>query len=108
MQVSWPRSLGSLVCMEAGQARAYEIDRLQDRGTFFIDPGQDIYIGPSANAPKTTWSSTVRGVDQHARLRCRQRHAHRPCPQTFLKNTWSGLPMMSTSRLHQSPPRKEG
>ena len=39
------RSLGSLVCMEAGQARAYEIDRLQDRGTFFIDPGQDIYIG---------------------------------------------------------------
>ena len=39
------RSLGSLVCMEAGQARAYEIDRLQDRGTFFINPGQDIYIG---------------------------------------------------------------
>ena len=39
------RQLGSLVCMEAGQARAYEIDRLQDRGTFFIDPGQDIYIG---------------------------------------------------------------
>ena len=39
------RSLGALVCMEAGQARAYEIDRLQDRGTFFIDPGQDIYIG---------------------------------------------------------------
>ena len=39
------RSLGSLVCMEAGQARAYEIDRLQDRGTFFITPGQDIYIG---------------------------------------------------------------
>ena len=39
------RSLGSLVCMEAGQARAYEIDRLQDRGTFFIDPGQDIYVG---------------------------------------------------------------
>ena len=39
------RSLGSLVCMEAGQARAYEINRLQDRGTFFINPGQDIYIG---------------------------------------------------------------
>ena len=39
------RSLGSLVCMEAGQARAYEIDRLQDRGTFFIDPGEDIYVG---------------------------------------------------------------
>ena len=39
------RSTGSLVSMETGQARAYEIDRLQDRGTFFIDPGQDIYAG---------------------------------------------------------------
>ncbi len=39
------RNTGSLVSMETGQARAYEIDRLQDRGTFFIDPGQDIYAG---------------------------------------------------------------
>ena len=39
------RSSGSLVCMEAGQARAFEIDRLQDRGTFFINPGEDIYEG---------------------------------------------------------------
>jgi GTP-binding protein len=39
------RSSGSLVSMEAGQARAYEIDRLQDRGIFFIDPGEDIYKG---------------------------------------------------------------
>ncbi|HAI00589.1 MAG TPA: translational GTPase TypA [Flavobacteriales bacterium] len=39
------RSTGSLVSMETGQARAYEIDRLQDRGIFFIDPGQDIYAG---------------------------------------------------------------
>ena len=39
------RSTGSLVSMETGQARAYEIDRLQDRGIFFIDPGQDIYTG---------------------------------------------------------------
>ena len=39
------RQAGSLVSMETGQARAYEIDRLQDRGIFFIDPGQDIYAG---------------------------------------------------------------
>ena len=39
------RSTGSLVSSELGQARAYEIDRLQDRGTFFIDPGEDIYPG---------------------------------------------------------------
>jgi GTP-binding protein len=39
------RSLGSLVSKDAGQSRAFEIDRLQDRGTFFIDAGQDIYAG---------------------------------------------------------------
>jgi len=39
------RSSGSLVSSELGQARAYEIDRLQERGTFFINPGDDIYPG---------------------------------------------------------------
>ncbi len=39
------RSTGSLVSSELGQARAYEIDRLQDRGIFFIDPGEEIYKG---------------------------------------------------------------
>ena len=39
------RSTGSLVSSETGQARAYEIDRLQDRGIFFIDPGEEIYKG---------------------------------------------------------------
>ena len=39
------RQTGSLVSMETGQARAFEIDRLQDRGTFYIDPGEDIYKG---------------------------------------------------------------
>ena len=31
--------------METGQALAYAIDRLQDRGTFFIDPGEEVYKG---------------------------------------------------------------
>ena len=39
------RLKGSLVSMEAGQALAYAIDRLQDRGRFFIDPGEQVYIG---------------------------------------------------------------
>ena len=39
------RMSGSLVSSELGQARAYEIDRLQERGTFYIDPGQEIYPG---------------------------------------------------------------
>ena len=31
--------------MEQGQALAYAIDRLQDRGRFFIDPGEQVYVG---------------------------------------------------------------
>ena len=36
---------GSLVSMEQGQALAYAIDRLQDRGRFFVEPGDQIYKG---------------------------------------------------------------
>lgn len=39
------RLKGSLVSMEQGQATAHAIDRLQDRGIFFIKPGDEIYIG---------------------------------------------------------------
>lgn len=39
------RNKGSFVSMEAGQALPYAIDRLQDRGKFFIDPGEKVYIG---------------------------------------------------------------
>ncbi|PWG05039.1 translational GTPase TypA [Polaribacter aquimarinus] len=36
---------GAIVSSAAGKATAYAIDRLQDRGRFFIDPNEDIYIG---------------------------------------------------------------
>jgi len=36
---------GSLVSSETGQALAYSLDRLQDRGKFFIDPGEKVYKG---------------------------------------------------------------
>ncbi len=39
------RLKGSLVSMEQGQALPFAIDRLQDRGKFFIDPGEQVYIG---------------------------------------------------------------
>lgn len=39
------RLKGSLVSMEQGQSLPYAIDRLQDRGKFFIDPGDQVYIG---------------------------------------------------------------
>ena len=39
------RSNGSMIAMEAGVAFAYAIDKLQDRGKFFIFPQDDVYTG---------------------------------------------------------------
>lgn len=36
---------GALIVMETGTAIAYSIDKLQDRGNFFIDPNEKIYAG---------------------------------------------------------------
>lgn len=36
---------GALISQEEGQALAFEIDRLQDRGVFFIDPNEQVYKG---------------------------------------------------------------
>ncbi len=36
---------GSLIAMEAGSAITYSIDKLQDRGKFFIEPGEPVYAG---------------------------------------------------------------
>nr|WP_314754348.1 translational GTPase TypA [uncultured Prevotella sp.] len=39
------RTNGSMMAMETGTAYAYSIDKLQDRGKFFIDPGEEVYSG---------------------------------------------------------------
>ncbi len=39
------RSNGVLVSIDKGMATAYSIDKLQDRGIFFIEPGEVIYTG---------------------------------------------------------------
>ena len=36
---------GALIAMETGTAIAYSIDKLQDRGKFFIEPNEKIYAG---------------------------------------------------------------
>jgi len=72
---------GSLVSMENGKAIPYSIDKLQERGRFFIDPGEDIYegqvIGENSrgddmvvNVTKTKKLSNVRaaGSDDKARI----------------------------------------
>ncbi|PZF72955.1 translational GTPase TypA [Taibaiella soli] len=39
------RNNGVLVAKQAGTTTAYSIDKLQDRGSFFVDPGEEIYAG---------------------------------------------------------------
>ncbi len=75
------RQNGSLVSMEKGQAIPYSIDKLQDRGKFFVDPGEDIYQGQvigensrgddmTVNVTKTKKMSNVRssGADDKAKI----------------------------------------
>ena len=75
------RQNGSLVSMENGPAIPYSIDKLQERGKFFIDPGEAIYegqvIGENSrqddmvvNVTKTKKLTNVRsaGADDKARI----------------------------------------
>jgi GTP-binding protein len=75
------RQNGSLVSMETGNAIPYSIDKLQDRGRFFVHPNEDIYEGQvigentrqddmSVNITKTKKLSNVRssGADDKARI----------------------------------------
>lgn len=39
------RQNGSLIAIETGTAIAYALDKLQDRGKFFVDPNEEIYAG---------------------------------------------------------------
>lgn len=39
------RAVGSLISMENGPGTAYSIDKLQDRGIFFVAPGEELYTG---------------------------------------------------------------
>ncbi len=39
------RLVGSIICHETGTSIPYAIDKLQDRGHFFIEPGEEVYNG---------------------------------------------------------------
>ncbi|NQY28963.1 MAG: translational GTPase TypA [Flavobacteriaceae bacterium] len=72
---------GSLISMERGKSIPYSIDKLQDRGRFFVDAGEDIYEGQvigensrrddmTVNITKTKKQSNVRssGADEKAKI----------------------------------------
>jgi GTP-binding protein len=39
------RNNGVLIAKQAGNTTGYSIDKLQDRGSFFVDPGEEVYSG---------------------------------------------------------------
>lgn len=39
------RNNGVIIAKEAGSTTAYSLDKLQDRGLFFVDPGEEVYKG---------------------------------------------------------------
>lgn len=39
------RNNGVLIAKEAGTTTGYSLDKLQDRGSFFVDPGEEVYRG---------------------------------------------------------------
>lgn len=75
------RRNGSLIAIETGQAIPYSIDKLQDRGKFFIYPGEEVYEGQiigentryndiGVNVTKTKKLSNVRaaGSDEKVQI----------------------------------------
>jgi len=75
------RISGSLISMENGTSIPYSIDKLQDRGKFFVEPGENIYEGQvigensrqddmAVNITKAKKQSNVRssGADDKAKI----------------------------------------
>lgn len=75
------RENGSMIAIETGTAVAYGMDKLKDRGSFFVTPGDDVYAGQVVgesnkegdlviNVTKTKKMSNVRasGTDDKASL----------------------------------------
>lgn len=79
------RTRGSLVAFEAGETTAYGIYNLQDRGTMFISPAQEIYLGQVIG-------ESNRDIDIDVN----------PCKKKHLSNTRSSA---SDEALRLVPPR---
>ncbi len=72
---------GVLLSMDKGKTTAYSIDKLQDRGRFFIDPGEEVYSGQvigesirpgdiivNATRPKQLTNMRASGSDDNVRI----------------------------------------
>lgn len=75
------RNNGVLISKNQERTTAYSIDKLQDRGRFFIDPGEDVYAGQiiaehikpgdlvvNATEPKKLTNHRASGADDASRI----------------------------------------
>ena len=75
------RSNGVLISKNSEKTTGYSIDKLQDRGTFFVDPGEDVYTGQiiaehikpgdlvvNATEPKKLTNHRASGSDDATRI----------------------------------------
>jgi GTP-binding protein len=75
------RNNGVLLAKQPGSATGYSIDKLQDRGTFFVEPGEEVYAGQiiaenikpgdlvvNATEPKKLTNHRASGSDDASRI----------------------------------------
>ncbi len=75
------RSNGVLLSKNTEKTTGYSIDKLQDRGTFFVDPGEEVYVGQiiaehikpgdlnvNATEPKKLTNHRASGTDDASRI----------------------------------------
>lgn len=102
------RSNGSMISLETGTAFAYAIDKLQDRGRFFINPQDEVYAGQVVgehvhendlvvNVTKAKQLTNMRasGADDKARII--------PPSYSASKRPSNTSRRTNTSKSHQSP-----
>ncbi|HRN72008.1 MAG TPA: translational GTPase TypA, partial [Ginsengibacter sp.] len=75
------RNNGVIISKNQERTTAYSLDKLQDRGSFFVDPGEDVYIGQiigehikpgdlvvNATEPKKLTNHRASGADDASRI----------------------------------------
>ncbi len=99
------RNNGVLISKNQGKTTGYSIDKLQDRGTFFVDPGEEVYAGQilaenikpgdlivNATEEKKLTNHRASGSDDATRI------ALKHCLRW--KSVWSIFSTTSVLRLH--------
>ena len=95
------RIAGSIISMETGACTAYSLDKLQDRGFFFIEPGEEIYMGMvigEHNRPNDITVNTIKakqltnmrasGTDDNAKIAPKRQFSLEECMEYIQKDEY--------------------